>query len=86
MSKHKSGFIWFKILFYFMMQQQTQKTRFLRVDRTRKSQISVLFRQAGIIIFQLSNIVYCNKLRTNEMYNSQKHVNNPHLHPKIIVF
>ena len=47
--------------------------------------VLLLSRQAGIIIFQLSNTVYCNKLR-NEMYNSQKHLNNPSLHPKMIGF
>ena len=38
--------------------------------------------QAVIIIFQLLNIVYCNKLRTNESYNLQKTYVQPPPTPK----
>ena len=33
----------------------------------------------------ISNAIYCNELRTKEMYNSQKNRNNPSIHPKILV-
>ena len=67
------------ILFDLMMQQRTQKTRFLNVGHSRKSQIAVIIQASwrnSILTFK----------RTNEMYNPQKHSNNPHLQPKIIGF
>ena len=48
--------------------------------------LPLLFRKAGTIIFQFLDAVYCNNLRTYETHNSQKHTNNPRLHPKIIGF
>ena len=78
----------FSISFYLTMQEQTQKTRFLHVGHTRKSQIAVIIqtRWHSNTVFQFSATVYCNKLRTNEMHKSQKHTNNPRLHPKTIGF
>ena len=79
----------FRILFYLKMQQQTQKKRvFLsqameESHRLRLSLIMVASWYNNISTFKYST-VYCNKLRTNEMYNSQKHLNNPHLPPKMI--
>ena len=60
-----------------MMQQRMQKTRFLNVGHRESHKLPLFLRQAGVIIFQLTNIVYCNKLRTRETHDLQKHSNNP---------
>ena len=81
--------VFFSAYYFILFDDATadaKRTRFLRVDHSRKLQIALLFRQAGIIVFLLSNIVYCNKLRTNEPYNSQKHSNSHYLRTKMIDF
>ena len=71
------------------MQQRMQKEHvFLsqamkESHRLRLSVVMVASWYNNISTFKYSTVYY-NKLRTNEMYNSQKHLNNPHLHPKMI--
>ena len=71
------------ILFCLTMQQRTQKKVFFAkvASHTRKSQIAVTTQASWHNNFN-SQTVYCNKLRTTEVYNLQKHTNNPHLHLK----
>ena len=70
------------------MQEQTQKTRFLHVGHTRKSQIAVIIqtRWHSNTVFEFSATVYCNKLRTNEIHNSQNIRTTPAYTPKRLVF
>ena len=70
MKEYKSGFTWFYYFIFFDdATEDAKKHVFLMWALQKSRRLPLLFRQAGIIIFQLSSVVYCNNLRTNVMYN-----------------
>ena len=84
MQKNKSGFTWFYNFILFDGATADTKNAF----RPYKSQTTVIIQASWQINISTFNIVYCNKLRTNDVHCTiRKNIRtSPNLHRKMIGF